>query len=117
MTENANPNLPNLDVYGKVLPTPEEGLVEGKRLLARTFRRNERVWLVDTRYDPVGPGWLIDIVRQGAAGRWVRQRYMFDEAAQVLHYRGESTLGDAEFRLARKQSQIFPVAEWQDRSA
>jgi hypothetical protein len=109
--------LPNLDVYGHVLPTPEEGLVEAKRLLARTFRRGERVWLLGTRYDPIGPGWLIDIVRQGAAGRWVRQRYMFDEAAQVLHYRGESTLDDAEFRAARREGSIFSIAEWQDQTA
>ena len=109
--------LPNLDVYGHKLPTPEEGLVEAKRLLARIFRRGERVWLLGTRYDPITPGWLIDILRQGAGGRWVRQRYMFDEAAQVLHYRGESTLGDAEFRAARREGSIFPVAEWQNRTA
>src|SRR5262245_38407851 len=106
--------LPNLDVYGHELPTPEEGLVEAKRLLARIFRRGERVWLLGTRYDPITPGWLIDILRQGAAGRWVRQRYMFDEAAQVLHYRGESTLGDAEFRVARRAGSIFSITEWQN---
>jgi hypothetical protein len=117
MTENSSPSLPNLDVHGHTLPSPEEGLVEAKRLLARTFRRGERVWLVGTRYDPVGPGWLIDIVRQGAHGRWVRQRHMFDEAAQVLHYRGESVLGDAEFRAARREGSIFSVAEWQDRAS
>jgi hypothetical protein len=115
--DDTSQSLPNLDVYGQELPTPEEGLVEAKRLLARIFRRGERVWLLGTRYDPVTPGWLIDIVRQGAAGRWVRQRHMFDEAAQVLHYRGESTLGDAEFRAARRDGSIFPVAEWQDQAA
>ena len=109
--------LPNLDVHGHTLPTPEEGLVEAKRLLARIFRRGERVWLIGTRYDPITPGWLIDIVRQGAAGRWVRQRYMFDEAAQVLHYLGESALGDAEFRAARRAGTIFSVAEWKDQTA
>jgi hypothetical protein len=117
MTEEHNPNLPNLDVYGHPLPTPEEGLVEGKRLLARILRLGERVWLVGTRYDPVGPGWLIDIVRQGANGRWMRQRYMFDEAAQVLHYRGESALSDDAFRAARREGVTFSVAEWQARTA
>ena len=112
--DDTSQRLPNLDVYGHQLPSPEEGLVEAKRLLARIFGRGERVWLLGTRYDPIAPGWLIDILRQGATGRWVRQRYMFDEAAQVLHYRGESTLDDAEFRLARRQGAIFPVAEWQD---
>jgi hypothetical protein len=112
--EDTSQRVPNLDVYGHALPTPEEGLVEAKRLLARTLRRGQRVWLLGTRYDPITPGWLLDIVRQGAAGRWVRQRYMFDEAAQVLHYRGESTLSDAEFRAARRDGSIFSVAEWQD---
>jgi hypothetical protein len=115
--EDTSQRLPNLDVYGHELPTPEEGLVEAKRLLARIFRRGERVWLLGTRYDPIGPGWLIDIMRQGAAGSWVRQRYMFDEAAQVLHYRGESKLGDAEFRVARREGTIFSIAEWQNQSA
>jgi hypothetical protein len=109
--------LPNLDVHGHTLPTPEEGLVEAKRLLARILRRGERVWLLGTRYDPITPGWLLDILRQGAAGRWVRQRYMFDEAAQVLHYRGESTLDDAEFRAARRAGVVFSVAEWQNQIA
>jgi hypothetical protein len=113
MTEELNPNLPNLDVHGRTLPTPEEGLVEAKRLLAHTFRRGERIWLVGTRYDPIGPGWLLDIVRQGANGRWMRQRHMFDEAAQVLHFRGESALSDDAFRAARREGAIFSVAEWQ----
>ena len=115
--DDRQPRLPNLDVHGHSLPTPEEGLVEAKRLLARTFRRGEHVWLVGTRYDPVGPGWLLDIVCQGQAGRWVRRRYMFDEAAQVLHFRGESTLSDDEFRGARRAGTIFSIAEWQDRTA
>lgn len=111
MTQDSMPRLPNLDIRGHELPTPEQGLAEGQHRLARTFRDNERVWLVGTRYDPVLPGWLIDIVRQGATGRWVRQRYMFDEAAKVLHFRGESTLSDAEFRLARREGRPFPTVE------
>jgi hypothetical protein len=35
----------------------------------------------------------------------------------VLYFLGESPLSDTEFRAARKQGQIFPVAEWQDRAA
>jgi hypothetical protein len=115
--DDTSRQLPNLDVHGAELPTPEEGLIEAKRLLARTLGRNAHVWLVGTRYDPVGPGWLLDIVRQGAIGRWVRQRYMFDEAAQVLHYRGETPLSNAEFHAARREGTLFSVAEWQDRSA
>jgi hypothetical protein len=111
MTQDTTPSLSSLDVHGQQLPTPEEGLAEGQRRLARTFQPGERVWLAGTRYDPVMPGWLIDIVRQGEAGRWVRQRYLFDEAAQIVHFRGESALSDAEFRLARREGAPFPADE------
>jgi len=109
--------VPNKDVHGFDLPTPEEGLAEAKRRLARIFRRDELVWLMDERYDPITPSWLIDIVRQGATGRWVRQRYCFDEQAEVLYFLGERALGDAEFRAARREGSLFPVADWQDRTA
>ena len=117
MTEDLSQAVPQLDALGFDLPTPEEGLAEAKRRIAQTFRRNELVWLVEERYDPTTPAWNIDMVRQGAAGRWVRQRGRFDEQAQVLYYMGETPLSDAEFRAVRKQGQIFPVAEWQDRPA
>ena len=117
MTQDLSQAVPQLDALGFELPTPEEGLVEAKRRIAQTFRRNELVWLVQERYDPTTPAWNIDVMRQGAAGRWVRQRARFDEQAQVLYYMGETPLSDAEFRTVRKQGQIFPVAEWQDRPA
>src|SRR5262245_17510160 len=117
MTQDLSQAVPSLDALGFDLPTPEEGLVEAKRRLTLTFRRSELVWIVEERYDPTTPAWNIDVVRQGANGRWVRQRMRFDEQAQVLYYMGEMPLSDAEFRAVRKQGQIFPVAEWQDRPA
>lgn len=107
----------NKDVRGFDLPTPEEGLVEAKRRMARTFNGNELVWLMQERYDPTTPAWNIDVVRQGALGCWMRQRYRFDEQAEVLYWLGESALSDAEFRAARRNGKLFPVAEWQDRAA
>ena len=117
MTQDLSQAVPNLDALGFELPTPEEGLAEAKRRLALTMRRSELVWLMDERYDRTTPAWNLDVVRQGANGRWVRQRARFDEQAQVLYYMGETPLSDAEFRTARQQGQIFPVAEWQDRPA
>jgi len=114
MRQDPSQRVPNLDVHGFDLPTPEEGLAEGKRRLARTFDRGELVWLIGERYDPTTPAWLIDVVRQGATGRWMRQRYRFDEQAQVLYYLGESALSDEEFRAIRRSATTFPVAEWQD---
>jgi hypothetical protein len=109
--------VPNLDALGFELPTPAEGLIEAKRCLALTFRRSDMVWLVAETYDPTTPAWLIDVVRQGAAGRWVRQRSRFDEQAQVLYYLGETPLSDAEFRAVRQKYPVFPVADWQDKAA
>jgi hypothetical protein len=107
----------NKDVHGFDLPTPEEGLAEAKRRLARTFNRDELVWLMGERYDPTTPAWLIDVIRQGTTGRWMRQRYRFDEQAEVLYWLGESTLSDEEFRAARRAGSIFSVADWQDQPA
>ena len=109
-------HVPNRDAHGFDLPTPEEGLAEAKRRLALTFRRSDMVWLVGETYDPTTPAWNLDIVRQGAAGRWVRQRSRFDEQAQVLYYLGETPLSDAEFRAIRQKYPVFPIADWQDRA-
>ena len=116
MTQATTQRAPNLDALGFAVPTAEEGLLEAKRRLALTFRRSEMVWLVGERYDPTTPAWNIDVVRQGATGRWVRQRSRYDEQAKVLYYMGESALSDAEFREARKSAAVFPVADWQDRT-
>jgi hypothetical protein len=115
MTQDSSPPIPNLDALGFNLPTPEQGLLEAKRRLAQTFRRNEMIWLMAENYDPITPAWNIDVLRQGAIGQWVRQRARFDEQAEVLYYLGETPLKDAEFRAARRQGQVFPVADWQDR--
>src|SRR5262245_32807271 len=117
MTQDASRSAPNLDALGFDLPSPEEGLYEGKRRLALTFRRTELVWLIAETYDPTTPAWNIDMLRQGANGAWVRQRSRFDEQAQVLYYLGETPLSSEQFRAARRQGQIFPVADWQDRPA
>ena len=109
--------VPNLDALGFDLPTPEEGLAEAKHRLALTFRRSDMVWLVAETYDATTPAWNLDIVRQGATGRWVRQRSRFDEQAQVLYYLGETPLSDAEFRSVRQKFPVFPIADWQDRAA
>jgi hypothetical protein len=117
MTQATTQRAPNLDAHGFEVPIPEVGLAEAKRRLALTFRRSEMVWLVGERYDPTTPAWYLDVVRQGATGRWVRQRFRYDTQARVLYYMGESVLTDAEFRDIRKSGAVFPVADWQDRAA
>jgi len=113
MTQEAIPKAYDLDAHGFSLPTPDEGLVEAKRRIAQVLRATELVWLVGERYDQLTPAWIIDIVRQGARGQWVRQRSKFDIQAEVLYYMGEQPLTDAEFRQVRRNAQVFQVAEWQ----
>jgi hypothetical protein len=55
------------------------------------------------------PGWDINILRQGASGRWMQQRYRFDAQSDILHFLGEAALNDAEFREMRRKGTRFPV--------
>jgi|HigsolmetaAR201D_1030396.scaffolds.fasta_scaffold24914_3 hypothetical protein len=110
MTQDSLWQTPNTDIQGHELPTPEQGLVEAQKAIVRVLRPKERAWQVGQRYDPHLPGWLVDVVRQGANGRWTRQRFMFDEAAKVLHYRGESALSDDEFRRLRREGTLLQTS-------
>lgn len=49
--------------------------IDGLRRLAHTLRRSELVWLVDATYDDYAQLWLFDLLRQGAKGSWVVQRF------------------------------------------
>jgi hypothetical protein len=113
MTQDAPQSGYDVSDHGFYVPSAEEGLAETKHRLARTYRSNEMVWLVGQTFDPVGSAWVIDVVRQGAGGRWVRQRSRFDIQAEVLYYMGEQPLTDAEFNSIRRSAKVFQVAEWQ----
>ena len=89
--------------------SPDESLAEGKQRLAQTLRRGELTWLLSQQYDAT-TGWRLDLLRQGALGRWMQQRYRYDEQSGVLYFLGESALSDAEFREARRRATSFPEA-------
>lgn len=89
--------------------SPDVTLAEGKRRLAQTLRLGELAWLLSQQYDAT-IGWRLDLLRQGALGRWVQQRYCYDEHAGVLYFLGESALSDAEFRETRRRARPFPEA-------
>lgn len=91
------------------VPLLETVRAKARRLLAKTFFPGELVWLLAERYEPVMPAWDMDIVRQGASGRWMRQRYRFDAQSDILHFLGEDALSDAEFRDLRRRGTRFPV--------
>lgn len=95
------------------LPTREESLETARRRLALTLGRDELVWSVAERYDEANTTWYIEIVRQGAQGRWVRQRHRYDAQAGTLYFLGERALSDEEFRNARRAGTPFDAARWQ----
>ena len=82
----------------------------GRERLAATFKQGELVWLAGEEYDPELGFWHFDVLRGAANGRWVRQRYRFDEAADVQYFLGETLLSEDEFRAARGTSTQFARA-------
>lgn len=108
----------NADVMIRGTPTSVPGSVppletvrtKARQMLAKTFFPGELVWLLDERYEPIMPAWDMNILRQGAAGRWMHQRYRFDAQSDILHFLGEDALSDAGFREIRRKGTRFPVA-------
>ncbi|HWQ12782.1 MAG TPA: hypothetical protein VNL77_08280 [Roseiflexaceae bacterium] len=91
------------------LPSREDSLAAARRQLAHILRRDELVWVVSERYDEAKTTWDIDIVRQGAQGRWMRQRHRYDAQAGTLYFLGEAALSDEEFRSSRRSGTRFEV--------
>lgn len=85
-------------------------LEDARRHVYALFRRDEMVWTLGERYDPTTPAWDIDVLRQGTAGRWVKQRHRFDASAQILYFLGESSLSDDEFRATRRTGTLISLA-------
>jgi hypothetical protein len=91
--------------------------VDGLRRLAHTLRRNELGWLVAANYDDYAQVWLFDVLRQGAKGGWVIQRFSYDLHNDIQHYRGETAVADNLVRATRAKAQEFDIAAWQDGTA
>lgn len=96
-------------------PSPADSLADARRKMAQTFRVDELVWIASEQYDDHAVAWSIDVVRQGAEGRWMRRRYRYDVMAAVLYFLGESALDPATFRALRRTATPFDVAQWQQR--
>jgi hypothetical protein len=80
---------------------------ERNHLLAKTFRPNELVWLVDEQYIEEGPTWRVTLVRQGPQGHWLRQRYRYDIPSKILLFAGEQPIADAELAAARSIGRLL----------
>ncbi|GEM_PF-705980 len=112
---NSTQNQTQLAADLAALPIPSQDQARNDALhqMAKSFQANEQIWLVEQNYDDAHTTWLLDVVRRGAMGHWVRQRYRFDGQAETLYFLGERTLSAAEVSAARAAGSPFPVAEWQ----
>lgn len=90
---------------------------ERDRALATMFRENELVWLVGEQYEPVGGFWSVDVVRQGLQGRWMRQRYRYDQYTGVIYFLGERPASDEELASLRHSGKVFPVGPLQKQAS
>jgi hypothetical protein len=70
--------------------------------LHTVFPKGSLVWIVDEQYDPNGPVWQVDLVYQGAAGRWLSRRYRYDIPSDTLYFTGERPLAEGELAAARR---------------
>lgn len=103
------------DLAALPIPSQEQALTEALRQLSHSFPATEQIWMVDQSYDAAHTSWQLDILRRGAMGHWVRQRYRFDGQAETIYFLGDRTLSAAEASTARTAGIAFPVAEWQNK--
>jgi hypothetical protein len=57
---------------------------------------------------------LVGVLRQGAKGGWVIQRFTYDLHNDIQHYRGETAVADSQVRATRAKAQPFDIGAWQD---
>ncbi|NJP06453.1 MAG: hypothetical protein HC837_12925 [Chloroflexaceae bacterium] len=80
---------------------------ERDQTLRRLLRPDEMVWLVEEAYDPVETTWRVDLVRQNRQGQWMRQRYVYDVPRQIVYFKGERPISDAERAKIRREARVF----------
>lgn len=107
MTDNLANRPPSTDEIGPAQPRATASQAHSR--IGEAFRQGELIWLADETYDPVLGMWHFDVLRQGDFGTWLRQRYRFDEAADVVYFLGEANLSDASFRTTRAGATLFPT--------
>jgi hypothetical protein len=113
MNSTQNQSQLAADLAALPIPSQDEARHDALHQMAKLFQANEQIWLVEQNYDEVRTVWLLDVVRRGAMGHWVRQRYRFDGQAETLYFMGERTLSATELHSARAAGSPFLVAEWQ----
>ena len=77
------------------------------RALAHLFMPGELVWVLEERYEAPTSSWTIVLMRSGPQARWMRQRYRYDSAVDVLFFLGERPLNDEEAAQARRIGKLI----------
>jgi hypothetical protein len=89
------------------VPTRDQAHQQTVSQLYQLLRAREQVWLVSERYDAHEISWIVDMVRRGSMGRWVRQRYRYDAQPGTLHFRGERFIDEHELEAARAKGTLM----------
>lgn len=97
------------EVAALPVPSREQAYQEAIRHIAIQIRSHEQVWIVAETYNDHDTAWMLELVRRGSSGRWVRQRYRFDAQSATLHFRGEQFIGTTELAQARTGGHPFPA--------
>jgi hypothetical protein len=79
------------------------------RAVAKMFRTDERVWLVDEQYETQATTWRLTIVRRAEQERWMRQRYHYDVPTGVIYFMGQRPVTDEELAAVRRSGKLFPT--------
>lgn len=77
------------------------------RALAHIFKTGELAWVLEERYEAPTSSWTIVLMRSGPQARWMRQRYRYDSAVDVLFFLGERPLSDEEAAQARSTGKLL----------
>lgn len=79
-------------------------------ILTQLLKPNEMALLIEERYEAPTSSWMLTIARQGPQARWMRQRYRYDSAVDVLFFLGERPLTEDELARAHRASAILRAA-------
>jgi hypothetical protein len=80
------------------------------RVLALLLKPAETAWLLEERYEAPTSSWILTIVREGPQARWMRQRYRYDSAVDVLFFLGERPVDDSELATVRRTGKAVRAA-------
>lgn len=92
------------------MKTNEQMMIEKRDAKAKPhLEQYAPVWLVDERIIPGDDAVLFDVVFQHNLYGWVRRRYRFDAFNNVLYYRGQTVIPEAEALTYQEKAPYISV--------